>query len=82
MRLSWAERRETKREEDQAYALLGIFEVHIPLIYGEGKNNTFRRLLEEVNKSSKDLPQQQASGQIYRVRPNMVRGMEGVSKGQ
>jgi hypothetical protein len=34
----------TKREEDTAYALLGIFNVHIPMIYGEGKENAMKRL--------------------------------------
>lgn len=35
-RMSWAERRETTRQEDKAYSLLGIFDVFMPLIYGEG----------------------------------------------
>jgi hypothetical protein len=34
-RMSWAAKRTTSREEDQAYCLLGIFNVNIPLIYGE-----------------------------------------------
>ena len=48
-RMSWAEKRETKREEDKAYSLLGIFDVHLPLIYGEGKENALRRLREEID---------------------------------
>lgn len=51
-RLSWAETRQTKREEDKAYSLLGIFNIHIPLIYGEGMNNAFKRLKEEIDKNS------------------------------
>jgi hypothetical protein len=47
-RRSWAKGRETKREEDAAYSLLGIFDVHIPLIYGEGKDNALRRLYKEI----------------------------------
>jgi hypothetical protein len=39
--MSWAENRETKREEDKAYSLLGIFNIHMPLIYGEGMKNAF-----------------------------------------
>ena len=35
-RMSWAARRATSREEDQAYSLLGIFNVNMPLLYGEG----------------------------------------------
>ena len=46
-RMSWAEKRVTKREEDKAYSLLGIFGVYIPLIYGEGAN-AFRRLRKEI----------------------------------
>jgi hypothetical protein len=51
-RMSWAEKREIKREEDKAYSLLGIFDVHMPLIYGEGMKNAFRRLREEIDKCS------------------------------
>ncbi|KAI0856076.1 heterokaryon incompatibility protein-domain-containing protein [Xylaria cubensis] len=47
-RMSWAEKREAKREEDTAYSLLGIFDVHIPLIYGEGRKNAFARLRKEI----------------------------------
>jgi hypothetical protein len=41
-RMSWASGRETKREEDKAYCLLGIFGINIPLIYGEGKKSFLR----------------------------------------
>jgi hypothetical protein len=46
-RISWAQIRETKREEDKAYSLLGIFDISMPVIYGEGKENAFRRLNRE-----------------------------------
>jgi hypothetical protein len=49
-RILWAARRETTVEEDQAYSLLGIFDIHLPLIYGEGKKNAFRRFEEEIDK--------------------------------
>jgi hypothetical protein len=52
-RLSWAENRQTAREEDEAYSLLGIFDVYMPLIYGEGRDNALVRLREEINKHSK-----------------------------
>ncbi|KAN0072345.1 hypothetical protein V8E54_009274 [Elaphomyces granulatus] len=52
-RMSWAEKRETTRKEDKAYSLLGIFNVYMPLIYGEGRENAFKRLREEIDKSSK-----------------------------
>lgn len=53
-RMLWASARETTRPEDKAYCLLGIFEVNMPLIYGEG-DNAFRRLQEEIIKRSNDL---------------------------
>ena len=53
VRLSWAEGRETKREEDAAYSLLGIFDVYMPLIYGEGRQRAFRRLLKELSELEK-----------------------------
>jgi hypothetical protein len=52
-RMSWAERRETTRKEDQAYSLLGIFDVYMPLIYGEGKEHAFKRLRELINAHSR-----------------------------
>ena len=52
-RMLWAEKRETTRKEDKAYSLLGIFDVHMPLIYGEGRDSAFKRLQEEINKASK-----------------------------
>jgi tetratricopeptide (TPR) repeat protein len=48
-RFKWAEGRQTTREEDWAYSLLGIFGVFIPLIYGEGKANAGRRLRKEID---------------------------------
>jgi hypothetical protein len=52
-RMSWASKRVTTRVEDIAYCLLGIFEVSLPLLYGEGKR-AFTRLQEEIMKSSDD----------------------------
>ncbi|KAN0072316.1 hypothetical protein V8E54_009245 [Elaphomyces granulatus] len=52
-RMSWAEKRETTRKEDKAYSLLGIFNIYMPLIYGEGGENAFKRLRDEIDKSSK-----------------------------
>jgi hypothetical protein len=48
-RMLWAKNRKTKREEDKAYSLLGIFNVFMPLIYGEGEENAFRRLRKEIS---------------------------------
>ncbi|ERF69366.1 hypothetical protein EPUS_08638 [Endocarpon pusillum Z07020] len=47
-RMSWAKMRQTKRGEDKAYSLLGLFDVSMPLIYGEGEEKAFRRLQREI----------------------------------
>jgi hypothetical protein len=52
-RLSWAENRQTTRKEDKAYSLLGIFDVYMPLIYGEGGENALIRLREQIDTPSK-----------------------------
>ncbi|KAI1735210.1 HET-domain-containing protein [Xylaria scruposa] len=52
-RMSWAADRQTSRAEDIAYCLLGIFGVHMPLLYGEGLQ-AFTRLQEEIIKISDD----------------------------
>jgi hypothetical protein len=52
--MSWAVNRQKSRPEDMAYGLLGIFEVNMPLLYGEG-GLAFRRLQEEIVKRSNDL---------------------------
>jgi hypothetical protein len=47
-RMSWASKRQTKREEDAVYCLLGIFDIYMPLIYGEGRQKALSRLLKEI----------------------------------
>ncbi|CAN9379535.1 unnamed protein product [Alternaria alternata] len=47
-RMQWAQGRNTKREEDAAYSLLGIFDVQMPLLYGEGRQKAIDRLRKEV----------------------------------
>jgi hypothetical protein len=51
--MSWAAERHTSRGEDMAYCLMGLFEVNMPLLYGEGKA-AFIRLQEEIIKHSND----------------------------
>jgi hypothetical protein len=34
-RMSWASKRETTRVEDLAYCLMGLFDVFMPMLYGE-----------------------------------------------
>ncbi|KAI6137299.1 heterokaryon incompatibility protein-domain-containing protein, partial [Pisolithus sp. B1] len=41
--MSWAADRKTTRVEDRAYSLMGLFEVNMPMVYGEGKK-AFQRL--------------------------------------
>jgi len=50
-RLSWAENRQTTRGEDKAYSLLGMFGIHLPPIYGEGREHAFKRLRKEIQNS-------------------------------
>ena len=50
-RLFWAEHRETKRQEDKAYSLLGIFNIGMSLRYGEGREKAFERLRRKIGKS-------------------------------
>lgn len=52
-RMTWASRRITTRLEDEAYCLLGLFYVNMPVIYGEGRR-AFQRLQEEIMKQSYD----------------------------
>ena len=52
-KMSLAAYRNTTREEDIAYCLLGIFDVNMPLLYGEGEK-AFTRLQEEILKETDD----------------------------
>lgn len=48
-RFSWGEHRDSKIEEDQIYSLLGIFDISMPLLYGEGKQKAYERLRKEID---------------------------------
>lgn len=52
-RMSWAAGRRATKIEDIAYSLLGIFDVNMPMLYGEG-DKAFIRLQEEIMKRSPD----------------------------
>ena len=52
-RMSWTLSRRATREEDQAYSLLGIFDVHMPLLYGEGEKRAFKRLQYSIERETK-----------------------------
>jgi Heterokaryon incompatibility protein (HET) len=53
-RLSWAAHREVTTEEDAAYCLLGLFQVNMPMLYGEGRVNAFIRLQEAIYSATYD----------------------------
>ncbi|KAJ4401742.1 hypothetical protein N0V85_005459 [Neurospora sp. IMI 360204] len=52
-KMSWAAGRQTTRVEDEAYCLLGLFDLHMPMLYGEGRK-AFARLQQEIMKSTDD----------------------------
>ncbi|MCJ1350682.1 MAG: hypothetical protein MMC33_000663 [Icmadophila ericetorum] len=54
VRMSRASRRQTKLEEDMAYCLLGLFDVNMPPLYGEGAKKAFYRHQIEIMKISDD----------------------------
>lgn len=66
-RRSWAKHRNTALEEDKAYCLIGIFDISMALIYGEGQDKAFRRLEEEIHKSYKGVDFEQ-----YAVKVNLA----------
>jgi hypothetical protein len=55
-RFKWVENRLTTEEEDMAYCLLGIFNIFLPLIYGEGLSSAMRRLRKEIKESTNSGP--------------------------
>ncbi len=52
-KMSWAVGRKTTRLEDRAYSLMGLLNVNMPIIYGEG-TKSFVRLQEELIRISDD----------------------------
>lgn len=53
-RLRWASKRKTRRQEDMAYCLMGLFGVNMPLLYGEGAVRSFTRLQNEILQATDD----------------------------
>jgi hypothetical protein len=54
-KLRWVSTRVTTLEEDIAYSLFGIFNINLPVLYGEKKNAALGRLLEEIVAQSGDI---------------------------
>jgi hypothetical protein len=52
-KMSWMARRTTTRVEDMAYCMLGLFDVNMPLLYGEGER-AFERLQLEILRQTDD----------------------------
>lgn len=50
-KMSWVVGRQTTRIEDRAYSLLGIFQLNMPLLYGEGAA-AFQRHCEHIQQCS------------------------------
>jgi hypothetical protein len=50
--------------------MLGIFQVYIPLIYGEGKTSALRRLQEEIDKNSHAVQDSMHCTLTYRLVAN------------
>lgn len=53
MKMSWISKRQTTRIEDMAYSMLGLFDINMSLLYGEGRK-AFIRLQKEILKVSPD----------------------------
>ncbi|KAG2160223.1 uncharacterized protein EDB93DRAFT_47699 [Suillus bovinus] len=62
-KLRWASARVTTVQEDVAYSLFGIFDIHLPVIYGERKQNALGRLLQEIVAQSGDITALDWSGE-------------------
>ena len=91
-RMSWVSRRQTSREEDMAYCLLGLFDVNMSLLYGEGAERAFYRLQLEIMKRMDDeslfawTSDQGVSGMLaaspslFAHSANISRGWKGVRR--
>ena len=64
-RLQWASMRRTTRPEDIAYSLLGVFNLHLPVLYGESAENALGRLFAQVIAKSGIRPSWTGSGKHH-----------------
>ncbi|KAF2259649.1 HET-domain-containing protein [Lojkania enalia] len=65
-RMTWVDMRITKHGEDMAYCLLGIVNVSLAVIYGEGKAKAIARLKRELALQSR-ISVNEVEAQQYRV---------------
>ncbi|KAH7016455.1 heterokaryon incompatibility protein-domain-containing protein [Microdochium trichocladiopsis] len=80
-RLSWLGKRNTKRPEDLAYCMFGIFDVHMPLIYSEGEEKAFFRLRREIGEDTISQAAKQCIADLRVTDPRhdkrRIEGMKG-----
>jgi hypothetical protein len=74
-RFSWAHSRQTKREEDEAYSLLGIFDVQMPLIYGEGRHGAKRRLRRVIKEAENEEEGANTTRNVHWVVSKCINGL-------
>ncbi|RYP56441.1 hypothetical protein DL769_009913 [Monosporascus sp. CRB-8-3] len=77
-RLGWAAERKTTRVEDAAYSLLGLLDVNMPLLYGEGRK-AFTRLQEEILKTRYDDSILAAGYGLWTYEPQLRMGIRQLS---
>ena len=81
--MSWAADRTTTRVEDRAYSLMGLLDVNMPMLYGEGKK-AYHRLQLEIMRTSNDYsifawscnPINVRTGSILADDPRLFRGCD------
>lgn len=61
-RRRWAAQRQTTEPEDIVYCLLGLCEVSMPPLYGEGKENALKRLEMTIRQFSSSSPPENSKG--------------------
>ncbi|OHE93936.1 hypothetical protein CORC01_10835, partial [Colletotrichum orchidophilum] len=54
-KMSWAAGKKNFHAEDLSYALFGVFGVSMTIMYGEGEASAFRRLQQEILRTTSDL---------------------------
>ena len=78
-RMSWASRRKTSLPEDRAYSLMGLLDVNMPLIYGEG-HRAFQRLQEQIIMSTADESIFAWESKSYEVYPIFALSPDGFER--
>jgi hypothetical protein len=61
--LGWKDGGQCTQDEDRVYYLLGIFDISMPFVLGEGYDRAMKRFLREVEDSCE--PMRKCTGEIY-----------------